>query len=124
MQIPVHGAAAPCLCLYGGAGGDQEDVTGNERWSLSGLEQPGAVGACGGCSRVMGSRAVEPKANLALPNIQFILLPKRVGSWKGAPGIQKIAIWSLGFRFVIQEPGGSFISVRALRVAVNDSGSH
>lgn len=48
----------------GGGGGEQEEVTG--RWSLSGPEQLGAVGAGGGQSRVMGSRGGEAVRSLAL----------------------------------------------------------
>lgn len=82
-------------CLGGRWG--QEDVTGKERRSLSVPEQlwgRGVAMAGSGGAGQWNRRRVWPYQ----PNFQFILLPKRVGSWEAAPStrIQKLGIWNLG----------------------------
>lgn len=71
---------------------------GNGRWSLSGPEQLGTVGAGGGHDGALGRRGGEVEVSLALPG--------EVGNWKGTRRMrmQKIAVWGLGFRLLVQEP--------------------
>lgn len=89
-------------------------------WGLWGL-----IVAWGGGGGVVGNKRGETWVSFVLPNFQFILLSGEVANGKGAPRTrtQKIGLWGLGFRFLIPEPRGRFISAGALRVEVNDLGS-